>query len=202
MSTNTIDEALAYLRSHLLGDLRFDENGSSIRFVIASDGRLVAPVMVAMLQAVDTVLFVPSYQDNAMELQLTLTPFDENGRDGAHADRWRIYHGEPEDVRWAFLEIDAARFQTTVIDGAALTQSNPLADDEPRLCKELNSLSLEQRQHLCTTLGGGEVEDPRFVGVDPHGFDVRRRFDILRLIAPQPFDSANAVRSLIESASG
>ena len=57
---------------------------SAVRMV-----RLAAPVMYAMLSAVDVVLFVPENAEGAMELQLTLTKLDPDGPDGALADRWR-----------------------------------------------------------------------------------------------------------------
>src|SRR4051794_25044944 len=115
MSDASIENAYAFLRRHTRGELRFDEHLRPLKFVIVPDGRLVAPAMVAMLQSVDTVLFVPACAENAMEIQVTLEPFEERGPDAASADRWRIYHGEPDDVRWAYLSIDAARFEDLVI---------------------------------------------------------------------------------------
>ena len=88
--------------------------------VSPADGRLVAPVMVAMLQAEETVLFVPEVGEGALELLVTLYEFDEHGPEGGLTDRWRIHHGEPSDVRWAHLDLDAAKHDGVVIDGDAL----------------------------------------------------------------------------------
>src|SRR5688572_18821962 len=109
MSDSTIDQAWAFIRGHTRGELRFDEHVVPKKYVIAPDGRLAAPVMVAMLLSADTVLFVPEFAEGAMELQVTMLQFEERGADAAIADRWRIYHGEPDDVRWAYLNLDAAR---------------------------------------------------------------------------------------------
>ncbi|MBT8486702.1 MAG: hypothetical protein KJO43_14070 [Phycisphaerae bacterium] len=135
MTDDLVARAHAFLRGHTRADLRFDEHVRPIKYVIASDGRLVAPVMVAMLQSVDTVLFVPEIAEGAMEVQVTLVPFEEDGPGGALADRWRIHHGDPPDVRWAHMDIDAARFDESVLDGDALVQPNPLSGDEPALCR-------------------------------------------------------------------
>src|SRR5690606_10916285 len=98
-----IERAYTFLRAHTRADLRFEEHMRPIRYVISPGpflaGRLVAPVMVAMLDAVDTALFIPEDVDNAMEMQVTLEEFRERGESESArlADRWRIYHGEPED---------------------------------------------------------------------------------------------------------
>src|SRR6185295_5660481 len=105
MTDAVIDQAYAFLRGHTTGDLRFDEHLRPLKYVIAPDGRLIAPAMVAMIESVDTVLFVPDCAEGSMELQVTLEPFEDRGAAGADADRWRIYHGEPEDVRWASMHI-------------------------------------------------------------------------------------------------
>src|SRR5262245_20453476 len=192
MPDEIVDHAYSFLRGHSTGDLRFDEHLRPLKYVIGPDGRLIAPVMVAMLQAVDVVLFVPELQDDAMEVQVTMQQFQERGDDGAAADRWRIYHGEPQDVHWAFLTIDAARFGTNVIDGSALTRSNPLAQDEARLCRVMNQEHIDDLRGLCAHYGSMEVEQPVMVGIDPLGIDVRALFDVVRVPATQPMPNADA----------
>jgi hypothetical protein len=193
---SVIDDAYSYLRGHTRGDLQFDEHMRPLRYVIANDGRLVAPVMVAMLESVDTVLFVPDCAQEAMEMMVTLVPLNERGPEGASADRWRIYHGEPEDVRWAFLSIDTARFSNLVIDGEALQRSNPLAAVESQICREMNQKPDDLRK-LCARHGTMEVEQPRMVGIDPLGIDVRARFDVVRIAATEPMNSAAEARRVL-----
>jgi hypothetical protein len=188
-SNSVVDQAWAYLRSHTRGDLRFEEHLRPIKYVIAPDGRPTAPVMVAMLQALDGVLFVPQYVDDAMELQVTITQFEERGADGAVADRWRIYHGEPDDVRWAYFKIDAARFNSMVIDGDALQRPNPLAGDESQLCRHMNQ-DVDMLRRLCKQYGTMQVEQPVMVGIDPLGIDLRARFDVVRVPANKPMRNA------------
>lgn len=194
---SAIEQAYAFLRGHATADLRFDEHLRPIKYVITPDGQLAAPVMVAMLQAVDTVLFVPDCSEDAMELLVTLTQFDERGSAGAAADRWRIYHGEPEDVRWAFMSIDTARFDGIVIDGGALMRSNPLAADEARICRHMNQDHVDDLRLLCKRFAAFEVEQPVMVGIDPLGIDVRARFDILRVPATEPMHTPDDARRVL-----
>lgn len=184
-----VESALAFLRGHTRADLQFDEHLRSFKYVFGADGRLIAPVMVAMINAVDTVLFIPSNEDGAMEVMVTLEQFDERGSSGGAsgggeaADRWRIYHGEPDDVRWAFMSIDSARFESVVIDGDALQRPNPLAKDEFRICRRMNQDHAEDLSRLCAHFASFNVEKPVMVGIDPMGLDVRARFDIVRVPA-------------------
>ncbi|MCP3904603.1 MAG: DUF2470 domain-containing protein [Planctomycetes bacterium] len=205
MPDPTIESAYAFLRAHTTADIRFDEHVRPIRYVIAPGGALVAPAMVAMLQTMDTVLFVPDVSEGAMEVQVTLEEFDERDagdesahpadRPGALADRWRIHHGTPPDVRWAYLHVDAARHETLVIDGEALIRANPLVADEAALCREMNQGRVDDLRRLCLHFASVNVEEPVMVAVDPLGIDVRGRFDVIRVPAPEPMNDADEVRA-------
>jgi hypothetical protein len=198
MADSTVDNAWAFIRANTTGEIRFDEHVRPIRYVVEPGGRLVAPAMVAMLTALETVLFVPDCAEGSMELLLTVIAFEEEGEDGAFADRWRIYHGEPEDVRWAFLEIDAAKYQGEVIDGEALSRPNPLADVEAALCRQVNTGARDALRRLCAAHAAA-VEEPVMVGIDPLGIDVRRRFDVVRVPAPEPMTTADEARRVLDS---
>jgi hypothetical protein len=178
-----VERAHALLRAHTCADLRFDEHIRPLKYVSCPDGRLAMPVMIAMLQSVDTVLFVPACEEGAMELQVTLEPFEERGEGGAIADRWRIYHGEPEDVRWARVTIDAAKLDGHVIDGDALMRHNTLAAHEPAICRSINAERKHDLQRMCVRFAEVEIEEPTLVGVDDGGFDVRGKFDVHRVPA-------------------
>ncbi len=200
MAEQSVEDAYRFLRSYTTGDLRFDENRRPLRYVIGPGGRLVAPVMYAMLDAVDAVLFVPEYQEGAMEVQVTLSLLDPVGPQGDLTDRWRIYHGEPQDVHWAVLDIDAVRYHEWVIDGAVLVRPNPLAAEEAGLCRRLNE-DRDTLRLVCRRAADTRVENPTLVGVDPLGFDVRRRFDVIRLPAPRAMEKAGDVERVFEEMS-
>lgn len=190
MSEPIVDSAVRFLRSHSKGELRFDEHVRPVKYIVAPDGHIVAPVMVAMLEAVDTVLFVPQWTDNAMELQATLEEFSDRGLHGALADRWRIYHGQPDDVKWAILHPDAARFETSVIDGDAIIRPNPLTADEPAVCRTWNQNRRDDLRRITQQFGQMEVEKPVMVGIDPDGIDIRAMFDVVRVPTTEPMPTA------------
>jgi hypothetical protein len=150
--------------------------------------------MYAMLDAVDTVLFVPQFAEGAMELQVTLMAIDPEGVEAASVDRWRIYHGEPQDARWARLDLDAARHDQMVIDGEALSRPNPLRSDEARLCREINQNQRDELRRVCQRCAGADVEEPILVGIDANGFDVRRRFDVIRVRSTEPMRGGEDVQ--------
>jgi hypothetical protein len=207
MIDESVVDACRYLRAHLTGLISFDGEVVPIKLVIAPDGALIAPVMVAMLRSFDIALFMPDEGEDSMQMQVTLEEISEKGeRDGAPngalCDRWRIYHGEPDDVRWARITIDAAKFRGLVFDGIALMRPNPLADIEPKLCRRINAEMRETLKAAVASVASLDVEDPRLVGVDPLGFDVRGRFDVVRLPADPPIsDGDDAVDALEELAS-
>ena len=197
-----ITGARAFLRANLTGTIGFDEEFIPIKLVVAPDGALVAPVMVAMLRALDVVVFLPEEDDAAMQLQVTLEEIEDKGEHAALCDRWRIYHGEPEDVRWARFSIDAAKFDGRMFDGLALMEPNPLTEAEARICRRVNAEMRDLLRKACLRDAEVDVEDPRLVGVDPLGFDVRGRFDVVRIDAdPEIVDEADAFAALEELAS-
>jgi hypothetical protein len=189
------DEAYRYLRSHSRGDLRFDQLFEPVRYVMGPEGNLVWPANHAILEALDTVLYVPEDRDGAMEILVTQEELDPDGPRGALADRWRIYHGDPHEAWWALATIDTARYEGMVVDGIALIRTNPLAGAESRLCRVINQTHREDLRAVCAHFAKADVETPLLVGVDPLGFDVRRRFDVVRVEAPEPMATAEAVEA-------
>jgi len=184
MSDSVIELAHAFLRAHLSGRIRFDDNATPIKIVVAPDGRLVASVMVAMLEAVETVLEMPDDDESSVHLMVTLEAFTEEGPLGALADRWRIYHGDPPDVRWAVMTIDAARFEGHFIDGDALQRPNALATQESAILRRLNEGDRAPLKRACEA-ANVRAGQPVAVGVDERGLDVRRAFDVVRVVFPE-----------------
>ena len=196
-------DAIEFLRGHLSGVLRFDGDVRPVKIIVDRDGRLFAPVMVAMLRSVDTVMCVPDDGDEAMQMQITLEEVAEDGPHAALCDRWKAYHGDPPDVRWARMSIDAARWDGLFIDGDALMVPNALADAEPGILREINRGPVACRQAACRRHGGHEIEKPVVVGVDPGGFDVRGLFGTVRVPADtQIRDLSSAVAALETAAAG
>jgi hypothetical protein len=201
MSDAIAEEAFQFLRAHLAGRIRFDGERVEIRVAPTPDGNLVAPVMVAMLRALDVAIELPDDSDESLVLQVTLEQIEEGGPDGALCDRWCIYHGEPPDVRWAKILIDAARYKGYFIDGQAIVRANPFAAQEPALCKELNAGCRDAVVRAAETVpsGGHRLVDPRVVGVDPWGIDARAQLGVARIPANPPFAAPEDVRARLES---
>jgi len=103
-----------------------------------------------------------------------------------------VYHGEPPDTQWAFVDIDAARFHEMFIDGEILRRENTLSAIERSLCKTLNE-NQDVVREICTTKTNVEVTNPFVVGVDPLGVDIRAPFGIVRVPADYPFGSSDDV---------
>ena len=196
-SETCIETAYALLRSWTRGLFRFDEHVQSLRFVIASDGRLIAPVMVAALQTTDTALYIPDDDSPALELLVSLDPFEDEGEGAALADRWRIHHGPEEDINWTAMDIDMARFSGMVIDGEAIVRANTFAPDEAMLCRSINQLGEHALRRICSARLSVDVEEPVAVAVDPLGIDVRARFDILRLPFGTPIEDPERVGDIV-----
>ena len=180
-----LEAAWAFLRANSTASLRFSEHMQDISYVIAPNGNLVISAMVAMLQPGDTVMFVPEYVHDCMELHVSLQQFSES-EEGALADRWQVYHGEPPDTQWALVTIDAARFHELFIDGETLCRENPFASHEAEICKELNS-NPDIVRNICASKTNVEVAEPFVVGVDPLGVDVRAPFGIVRIQSERTF---------------
>jgi hypothetical protein len=179
-----VEDAVAFLHGRLSGLLRFDGDIRPVKIVVDHGGGIVLPAMVAMLRSLDTTLCLPDDGDESMHLQVSLTEIHDSGDDAARCDRWRTYHGEPPDVRWALATIDAVRFDGFFIDGEAMTRANPLAARQTALCKLLNAAHLDAIREACRRHASIGIEKPLVVGVDPFGFDVRGEFDVYRLESP------------------
>lgn len=202
MQDQAIQEAVRWLHSQFKGVLRFDENHVEIKTVFTNEGRLVAPVMVAMLQSNDTALYLPDEDEDNLHLLVTIEQFSEEGDMASLADRWRIYHGEPPDIYWAVLDIEAARFRGSFIDGPIMLRSNELQEIEARLCKTINTDHGEALHQACINVAGIEMENPVMVGIDQDGFDVRGMFDVMRLDASETMESEEDVLRAIANMAG
>ncbi len=193
------DLAAATLHAWSRGALRHDDLTTTIRFVIAPDGRPAASVSAEMLEAVDCAFFIPEDGAAQLELAVTLEEFEPIGGGESNSDRWKIYHGAPPHPRWAMLEIDMARFRGAILDGETLVRPNPLAAVEPRLCGLLNREYAGSVLQALQSQLGLTAEQPRVVGVGATGLDIRNRFDVVRLSFPTPVtDPAVAERTILQ----
>lgn len=177
------------IRLHRRGVLVADGSIFQVRFVFdGRDGSIVMPVDRQAAQADQLVLWIPEDSFDAAQLLLCAQAEpDEQAR-----DRYLAYHGQPKATAWLGLGIECARQGDAVVDGSEVTAPNSLARDEFAMCKALN-LRLDQVQAVCARRRGVQVVDPRVVGVNQHGIDVRARFGIVRLELDQEATTADQV---------
>jgi len=174
-----LNELELAIRSERHATLACDGIPFTVRTVIDNEsGTFVFPVESSALGGEEVVLWLPEERNDAMQVLVMLDEID--GELSASADRWRIYHGSPGQSHWVSASLLAVRFGTMVADAEQIDLTNPLAPDEPRLCKKYNT----DHDLLGTA---ARTMDPRatgegvLVGVDPMGFDIRTRFDIVRV---------------------
>lgn len=197
MDGPTLEEAMQFFRAERCGELMFDEHVRPLKFITDNEsGHIVAPVMVAALEAAHQLLYVPEEGDDAMQMLLTLEKFD--GENHPDVDRWRIYHGEPEDVRWARAHIESVRWGPMVFDGDAFMIANPLKEVEPRICKKLNA-DRELLRRICKNVGHAQVAEPVCVGVDPDGLHIRAHFGVNRVYFEKRAESAEEAEEFVEA---
>ena len=200
MRDEAVDQTLAFLHANLRGHIRFDGDRVPIKVIVSPEGRIVAPVMEAMLRSVEVVLELPDDGEDGLQVMVSLERLDPEGEHAGLCDRWRAYHGDPEDVRWALMQIDASRFRQWFVDGEALMQANPLAKDESALLRTLNAQPRAFLKAFCTTCKV-DCKEPVAVGVDAAGIDIRRAHDTARLPFPMRFERVEQVRAFIEGTS-
>jgi hypothetical protein len=193
-------QAREHLRAHREGTLIADELAEPIRFIIdSSTGRVVFPTTPAVAEARQLVLFVPEEDPgDRPELQLLL----EAGPASAEAcDRWHAYHGEPRLTRWLGCAVESARFAGQVVETDLMNQPNPLQQMETGLCRLLNA-DQQRLARLCQARSGVAVRDPRAVGMDDTGIDIRARFGIIRITLDRPASDAADAEQMIRTLLG
>ena len=88
-----------------------------------------------------------------------------------------------------------------MIDGVTLVRPNPLAAAESGLCRHINKNRSDDLGPVCGHFAAADVEDPILVGVDPLGFDVRRRFDVVRVQAIREMKDDRDVQEMFDQMS-
>ena len=139
--------------------------------------------------------------ENPECLQVFATCTEINPNTHEAADRWLAYHLKPTHARWAKLNIQSVKRLDEVLDGDLVRLANPLRRHEGRLCRAVNS-NTDALAIACERAAGIAPQEPRMVGVDPWGADVRARFDIIRMEFPQPVSTDTEARDQLSALLG
>lgn len=184
------------LRRERRGVLLADGTPHQCVFVCDDEtGRPVTNVSPAVLDADEHVLFVPDEGEGALQL---LTIPERIDADSACADRWRAYFGDPDASAFVRFAIDCARLGGSVLDGEQVLTPNALKRDVARVCKALAPRAGELRS-LAHRLGAREPAPGLLVGVDQGGFDLKTKFDVLRLEFEREAASGESAIAMIEA---
>ncbi len=187
--------AVDFLRRHTSAVLRAGGEFRNVRFVVGSAGSPIIFGPRSLHEEPSLVLFIPSDQEGALELMVNAVEKDGQSAD---ADRWRIYHGRPEDALCLVLEIEAGKFRGVVLDGDELTRPNPCDSFEPAVCRWMNSERRSDLKALCRHFNNIAVDEALLVGVDPAGFDIRAKAGIIRVEALRPIAGEGDARAMLE----
>lgn len=184
------------LAAHRVGVLVYDQTPLPVRFVMdGPTGALVFAVPRDALVADEHVLFVPEETDEALQLLISPEQIDP---DTETPDKWRAYHGESRHPLWARFVIDSGKFDGCLCE--QLMVPNSLGRGEWSICNAANARK-EDLVTLIHTHAQIKPKDPRVVGVDQLGMDVRVRFGIVRIefdhMAQNVDDAAAMVEHLL-----
>jgi len=172
--------AVRALRASARGHLRIeDDRRWRARYVFdRRRGLLVFPMPGDSAGVTEAQLLVPDEHDPVVAALLSIKTVAS--APGAAEIRFEVYHGRAHEALWAVATVEALRYHGEAYDRDEFSLTDPLAADEPTLCRELNADAAGLRA-ICEACAGARVEDPVVVGVDPDGLDVRARFGIVRV---------------------
>jgi hypothetical protein len=195
----TFERLRRFLHENSTAVLRYGELYHGLKYVLDEAGDPLAPASPAFFEAGDTVFHVPDEESGSLDLLVTPEEVDP---ECAAADRWRVYHGQASEPCFAKYYIEAAKKDEFVIDGEALREPNPLAGDEPAVCRMVNRAHVDALRAICQMKCHVEVEQPILVGIDPYGFDVRARFGIVRITFEDQMRDLRQVRLQFDALAG
>jgi hypothetical protein len=178
VTTTDLHTALRRLHRFFEGVLDINERFERTKFVIdPATRRPVFPAAPGVLEAEQLTLQIPEDEPGALHAAGTPVELDPL-RDEA-CDRYLFYFGKPRWSRFAALSLDHLKSVDLVIDADEVI-ANPLRGAEPALCRWAN-----QHQgllvNLCQQRANVTPTNPRLVGVDPYGLDIRAEFGPVRI---------------------
>lgn len=178
MTTTDLDAALRRLHRFHQGVLDINERFERTNFVIdPATRRPVFPAGPGMLEAEELTLHIPEDEPGALHAAGTPTELDPL-RDEA-CDRYLFYFGKPRWSRFAALTLDHLKSVDLVVDADDIS-GNPLRAAEPALCRWANQHA-QILVTLCQQRANITPTNPRLVGVDPYGLDIRAEFGPVRV---------------------
>jgi hypothetical protein len=156
-------------------------------------GEFVAALPPSLEDADSVVLHVPDESRGSLQLMAECRELDAN-RD-ASCDRLLIYHGRAEGAKFAAMRPIDVKWALGRVQIENFLLSSPLAKDEPRLCRLLNA-DTNALGALVLKLSGRSTIEPKVVGVDALGLDVRTRTGVVRVEFATPLTPQDALPTI------
>jgi len=179
--------AAIFLRTYCDALLRVDDRLERVRYVVdPRSGSPVLPVLQDVLEAETVTLHIP---DDGLEhsdaLHILARPLTVDAGTHPAPDRYLICLGPPRQrgaSAWMTLTSPTAKFRGQMVETAELFIPNPFAATEGRACSTTNKTPLALRP-ACDRAGftPAQLPDPRLVGLDPWGADIRAPLGIVRV---------------------
>lgn len=178
-ATKPADDAVRFARRFFGASFTVDDLPHVRNFVIdPSTGEIVASLPTSLNDAEPVLVHVPDEAHSSLQIMAEMRVLDPN-RD-ASCDRLLIYHGRSEGAKFAALRPIDVKWPLGSVEIEDFFLTNPIAKEEPRLCRILNS-DPEALAMLVLKLSGKRTIEPRAVGVDSMGLDVRTRTGVVRV---------------------
>jgi hypothetical protein len=194
--TTDLHTALRRLHRFFEGVLDIDDRFERTNFVIdPSTRRPVFPAAPGVLEAEQLTLHIPEDEPGALHAAGVPTELDPL-RDEA-CDRYLFYFGKPRWSRFAALNLDHLKSVDLVIDADEIP-SNPLAAAAPALCRWANHRP-DKLVSLCQQRASVTPVNPRLIGLDPYGFDIRAEFGPVRIDLDDQNDDEASIKRALES---
>lgn len=189
-------DPLRFLRRHFSGVVVADEVIFARNFVIdPASGEIVAALPASVDESESIVLHVPDESRDSMQLMVECRQLDAN-RDAA-CDRLLIYHGRAEGARFVAMGPIDVKWEAIETKIENFFRPSELATDEPRLCKQLNG-DAHALADLVKRLSDRATIEPKAVGIDVLGLDVRTRTGLVRIEFREPLTPTNARETIEE----
>ncbi|MBN8598505.1 MAG: hypothetical protein J0L78_12615 [Planctomycetes bacterium] len=182
IETAPADDPVRFVRRYFGASFTVDDLPHVRNFVIdPSTGEIVASLPPSLNDAEPVVIHIPEESHSSLQIMAEMRALDPN-RD-ASCDRLLIYHGRSEGAKIAALRPIDVKWPLGSVQIEDFFLTNPLAKDEPRICRMMNS-DPGALGSLVLKLSGRSTIEPRVVGVDSMGLDVRTRTGVVRIEVP------------------
>jgi hypothetical protein len=164
----------------------FERRSDAKFFIDPASGHIVMPVEPGFAKSgtdgVELILYCPAESDCVVQIAAQPTEIARPESEEC-VDRWLGAHGPTARSTWIRARIEGAKTDDRVFDADELNIPNPLGRAEYGLIRSANAEPARLAQ-ACKAHAAVVVAEPRCVGVDPLGVDVKARFGIVRLEFP------------------